>query len=218
MISQSYYDEIMKENEELLKKNQELLKENERLKSENKKLKEDINNISSTSFMKNDSLSYHIIEEQCSISFSPDNNSNEIQKGILPFSESDSHFICRECHKVPIIEFNKFKNSSKNSNSSINFKSSIYFNSSCSCFIGRNISLDDIIKEYIVRENEENGNINTEKYLKCEDHNQNFIYYCKYDNKHLCSTCLKQNYFHQLHSLYSLDFNYFNINKKRNES
>ena len=218
MISQSYYDEAIKENEELLKKNQELLNENEKLKLEIKKLKEEINNfLSSSSFMNNESLSYRIIEEQCSISFSPDNNnSTEIKKGILPFSESDSHFICRKCHKVPIIEFNKFKNSSENSNSSINFKSSIYFNSSCSCFIDRKISLDDIIKEYIVRENEENGNDNIEKYLKCEEHNQNFIYYCKFDKKDLCGTCLKQNYFHQLHSLYSLDFNYFNINKKRN--
>jgi hypothetical protein len=219
MISQSYYDEIIEENEKLLKKNAELLKENEKLKSENKKLKEDLNNYSSSSsFMKNiknESISYHINGEICSISFSPEDISIENKEEILPFSENDSHFICRECHKVPIIEFNKFKNSSINSNSSISIKDSIFFNSSCSCFLGRNISLNDIIKEYIVRENEENGNDNIESYLKCEQHNEKFNYYCKYDNAHLCTTCLKQNYYHQIHALYFFDLYYFNINKKK---
>jgi len=240
MIDQSYYDQAMKENEELLKNIQELKKEYDKLKneydklkSENEKLKENIKHLSSSSF-KNDSLSSNINGDQNSIIFLPENKNIEAKKGILSFSENNSHFICRKCHTVPIIEFSKFKNNSTNSNSTINsnslnnsdssiysnssiyFKSSIYFNSSCSCFKGLNISLDDIIKEYIVRENEEkeNDNDNTENYLKCEEHKENFKYYCKYDYKHLCSTCIKSNFHHQKHSLYPFDFYYFNINEQ----
>jgi hypothetical protein len=35
------------------------------------------------------------------------------------------------------------------------------------------------------------------------------------DNTHLCRTCLRKKYLHQIHSLYSFDFNYCTINKKK---
>ena len=197
--------ELIKTNEELVKKNEELVKENDKLKSENKKLKEDSNNnLSSSSFIKNKSqsasLSYHINEECNSICYSPENINFEIIETILPFSDRDSHFICKKCHKVPIIKFNN---------------SLTKFNSSCSCSISKEISLKDIINEYIVRENEENANDNIESYLKCKTHNENFFYYCKMDNTHLCRTCLRKQYLHQIHSLYSFDFYYCAVNKNK---
>ena len=195
-------EELIKKNEKLVKKNEELLKENEKLKSEKTKLKEDSNN---SSFIKNksqlNSLSYHIIDECYSISYSPDNITFENKEGILPFSDNDSHFICRKCHKIPIIKFNN---------------SLTKFNSSCSCSINREISLKDIINEYIVRENEENTDKNIESYLKCKIHNENFVYYCKLDETHLCRTCLRKKYIHQVHSLYSFDFYYCEIDRKKN--
>jgi len=197
MINQNDYEEVLKKNEELLKKNEELVKENDKLKSENKKSKEaPYNNLSSSSFIKSNSSSYHIVEEYSSIIISPENNNSEIKERI-PYSDNDSHFICRKCHKIPIIKFN---------NSLTNF------NYSCSCFFSREISLKNIINEYIV---EENANVNIESYLKCQDHNENFFYYCKMDNTHLCRTCLRKQYLHQIHSLYSFDFYYCLINNKK---
>ena len=198
------YDELLKKYEELVKENGILSAENHRLKQ----LLEGINN-NSSSFIKNTSfstsLSYHIIEEQGSISFTPNrNNSTVIKEGILPFSEYDSHFICRRCHKIPIIEFNSLRT----------------FNTSCLCTKNQNIPLLDIIKEYVVRDKEEsiNDNNNIERYLKCILHNKNFVYYCKYDYTHLCRTCIKQNSsFHQIHFIYNFDFYFFEINQKKNQ-
>ena len=196
-------EELVKKNEELVKINKELVKEND--KSENKNLQENSNeNLSSSSFIKNksqsNSLSYHIIEEKDSIIYSPENSNFEIKEGILPFSENDSHFICKKCHKIPIVKFNN---------------SLTKFNCSCSCSFSRESSLKNIINEYIVRENDENSNDSIESYLKCKLHNENFFYYCKMDNTHLCRTCLRKKYLHQIHSLYSFDFNYCTINKKK---
>ena len=74
MINQNDYEEVLKKNEELLKKNEELVKENDKLKSENKKSKEaPYNNLSSSSFIKSNSSSYHIVEEYSSIIISPEN-------------------------------------------------------------------------------------------------------------------------------------------------
>ena len=189
-------EELVKTNEELVKKNEELMKKNEKL--ENKKLKEDSNKkLSSSSFI--NSLSYHIIEEKEEIIYSPD-NSNFIKEEILPFSDSDFHFICKKCLKIPIIKFND---------------SLTKFNCSCSCSISREISLNNIINEYIVRENDQNANDNIERYLKCQIHNENFVFYCKMDNTHLCRTCLRKCYLHQIHNLYSFDFYYCAINKKK---
>jgi len=193
-------EELMKKNKELMKKNEELIKENDKLKSENKKLKvAPNNNLSSSSFIKSTSLSYHIVEEYNSTIFSAENNNSEIE-GILPYCDNDSHFICRKCHKIPIIKFNN---------------SLTYFNYSCSCFISREISLKNIINEYIVKENEENANANIESYLKCQIHHENFFFYCKMDNINLCRSCLRKKYLHQYHSLYPFDFYYYDINNKK---
>ena len=211
MINQSDYEEVLKKNEELMKKNEELVKkieelvkEIDRLKSENKNLKENPNNnLSSFSFIKNKSqlcsLSDHIIEEHDSISYLSENISFGNKERIIHFSENDSHFICRKCHKIPIIKFND---------------SLSKFNSLC-CFINPDITLKDIFNEYIVRENEENINDNIESYFKCKRHNQNFCYYCKTDNTQLCGKCVKEEYLHQIHSIYYYDFYYFDINKKK---
>jgi hypothetical protein len=243
MNSQTDYEEVLKKNEELEKKNKELVKKNEELKktneelvkkneelmkkkdkSENSKLQEDSNKkLSSSSFM--NSLSYHIIDEKEEIIYSPKNSNFEIKEGIIPYSDINSHFICKKCHEVPIIKFNN---------------SLTKFNCSCSCSISRESSINNIIDEYIVKENEQNANEqnaneqnaneqnaneqnvneqnandNIERYLKCQIHNENFVYYCKMDNTHLCRTCLRKKYIHQIHSLYSFDFYYCAINKKK---
>ena len=195
------------EYEELLKKYKELLEENDKLRTENQKLKkllEGINN-NSSSFNQNlsisESLSNQIEDEKSSIHIFPGNDSINIEEGILPFSENDSHFICIKCHRVPMIEFNSLKT----------------FNFSCTCFENKNISLEDIIKKYVVSGKlNENDNNNIESYFKCTMHKQNFVYYCKYDNEQLCRICIKQNYFHQLHPLYFFDFSFFEINQKKN--
>ena len=206
MISLSAFEELVKENKKLLEDNKKkvkekiklvkkikklvkektkLIKENDQLKSEIEKLKEDINNnFSSSSFIKNEPslslLSQHIFNEHDSYIYLPEDNSIEIKEVISNFSEDDSHFICRKCHKIPIIEFN---DSLEN------------FNFSCFCGKSQNISLKNIIKDYIVRENEENGNASIESHLKCEKHKENFAYYCKYDGQHLCRACLKEKYY-----------------------
>jgi len=54
-----------------------------------------------------------------------------------------------------------------------------------------------------------------ESYLKCEKHKEIFQYYCKIDNTHLCSNCLKEKYFHQMHPLYCFDFYYFQMNQNK---
>ena len=201
MSNQIGFDELLKEYKELLEENEKLRIENEKLK----KLLEEINN-NSSSFIKSSTLSDSLAaaaEEEASISAFPENDSINFIEGILPFSENDSHFICRKCHKIPVIEFNSLKT----------------FNFSCICFKYQNISLEDIIKEYIVKENKENENDNNniEKYFKCRTHNENFVYYCKYDNLQLCRTCIKQKYCHQFHPLYSFDCYFFEINQKRKQ-
>ena len=227
MISLSAYDELVKENQKLVKENQKsvkgkiklvkknkklikentkLLKENDKLKSEIEKLKEDINNsLSSSFFMKNDStsssLTQHIFNDHDSYIYFPEDNIIEIKEIISNFAEDGSHFLCRKCHKIPIIEFTDCLD---------------IFNLSCSCGRNQNISLKNIIKEYIVRENEEIGNVSTESYLKCEKHKENFAYYCKFDDLHLCRACLKEKYFHQAHPLYYIDFYFSDINQKKN--
>ena len=193
---------------------EELLKENEKLKSEIKKLNLNNSNSFSDSFIMNNSdsnssiklqtsltsLTNQIKEENSTIIFSPDNPKYEITK-ILPFSFIDSHFICRICHNVPIIKFN---DSLKN------------FNVFCGCCVRKNISLENIIKNYVMHVFESNANINEiESYLKCEKHHENFQYYCKIDKTHLCSNCLKEKYFHQNHPLYFFDFYYFQINQNK---
>ena len=199
---------------------EELLKENEKLKSEIEKLNLNNSNSNSNSFICNcfrnsfsnsfgdsnlsfkkkiisassTSLINHIKEEHSTISI-PYNHYYEITK-IVPFSDFDSHFICRKCHNVPIIEFNDSLNN---------------FNVLCGCCIRKNISLENIIKNYVMNEN-----VNEiENYLKCEKHKKIFQYYCKIDNTHLCSNCLKEKYFHQMHPLYCFDFYYFQINQKK---
>ena len=227
MISLSAYDELVKENQKLVKENQKsvkgkiklvkknkklikentkLLKENDKLKSEIEKLKEDINNsLSSSFFMKNDStsssLTQRIFNDHDSYIYFPEDNIIEIKEIISNFAEDGSHFLCRKCHKIPIIEFTDCLD---------------IFNLSCSCGRNQNISLKNIIKEYIVRENEEIGNVSTESYLKCEKHKENFAYYCKFEEQHLCRACLKEKYFHQAHPLYYIDFYFSDINQKKN--
>ena len=214
MICLSAYDELVKENQKLvkdnknlIKENTKLVKENDKLKSEIDKLKEDINNSlsSSSSFMKNEStsssLSQNIFSIHDSYIYLPEDNSTEIKEVISNFSEDNSHFLCRKCHKIPIIEFN---DSLEN------------FNLSCSCGRNQNISLNNIIKDYIVIENEKNKNFRIENYLKCEKHKENFAYYCKFDEQNLCRACLKEKYYHQAHPLYYIDFYFSEINQKKN--
>ena len=201
MSNQIGYDDLLKQNKELLEENDKLRTENQKLK----KLLEEINN-NSSSFIKNTSLSNSLAiaaEEEASLSVFTENDSINIIEGILPFSENDAHFICRKCHKIPVIEFNSLKT----------------FNFSCNCFKYQNISLEDIIKEYIVKENKEseNDNNNIEKYFKCRKHNEHFDYYCKYDYLQLCRTCIKQKLFHQFHPLYIFDCYFFEINQKRKQ-
>ena len=194
--------------DELLKKYNELLEENGKLRAENQKLKkllEGINN-SSFSFIKNlsisESLSNQIEDEKTSIQIFPGNDSINIEEGLLPFSENDSHFICIKCHKVPVIEFSSLKT----------------FNFSCTCFEIKNISLEDIIKNYVISgKMNENDNNNIESYFKCTIHNKKFVYYCKFDKEQLCRICIKQKYYHQLHPLYFFDFSFFEINQKKNQ-
>ena len=136
-----------------------------------------------------------------SINYSSENVSSlEIKEKILPFSDRNSNFICKKCHKIPKIRFND---------------SLTKFNSSCSCLISKNISLAKIINECIVRENEENTNENMESYLICNNHNEIFLYYCNMDDAQLCRTYLKENNLHQHHSLFNFDFYYFQINRKK---
>ena len=132
MSNQIGFDELLKEYKELLEENEKLRIENEKLK----KLLEEINN-NSSSFIKSSTLSDSLAaaaEEEASISTFPENDSINFIEGILPFSENDSHFICRKCHKIPVIEFNSLKT----------------FNFSCICFKYQNISLEDIIISYIL--------------------------------------------------------------------
>jgi len=178
------YDELLKKYNEILEENRKLLIENQKLK----KLLEDVNiTLLSNSLPINEEYSFCVFPE-----------------GILPFSEEDFHFICKKCHKIPIIEFNSLKS----------------FNYSCICYKCQNISLEEIIKEYIVRENEEDlndNNNNIKNYLKCQIHIENYAYYCKYDYMQLCRTCIKQKYFHQFHPLYNFDCYFFEINQKRKQ-
>ena len=193
---------------------EELLKENEKLKSEIAKLNFNNSNSFGDSFFMNNSdsnssdkikilstsSSNYIKEEYTTISFSPDNPKYEV-KEFLPFSGIDSHFICRICHNVPIIEFNNSLNN---------------FNIFCGCCIRKNISLENIIKNYVMNEFKSNVYVNEiESYLKCEKHKEIFQYYCKIDNTHLCSNCLKEKYFHQMHPLYCFDFYYFQMNQNK---
>ena len=189
---------------------EELLKGNNNLSAEIAKLANSNNSSLTSSFsickqLPNSlnslsSLTNHIKEEHSTISFSYYNTSYAIIKGITPFSEGDFHFICRKCHKVPIIEFKDSLN---------------VFSIFCLCFKDINISLKNIIYNYIVNEDEEDEEEYVERYLKCRRHNEIFRYYCKYDQTHLCSTCLKEEYLHQKHNLYPFDFNYYDINKKK---
>ena len=191
--------------DELLKKYKEILEENNKLKIENQKLKKLLEGINNTSSIKNsslsDSLSNYINDREVSISF---HRTNSFELKEFPFPDISFHFICQKCHKVPLIEFNSLT----------------AFNYSCTCLKNQNIILKDIIKEYIEKENEENeedvsDNNNTEKDLKCQIHNENYAYYCKYDYLQLCRSCIKQNNIHQFHPLYNFDCYFFEINQKK---
>lgn len=50
-----------------------------------------------------------------------------------------------------------------------------------------------------------------EDYLKCPEHKQNFIYYCKVDKENLCRKCIWEKSFHQDHTLFFFDLHYFEI-------
>ena len=154
-------------------------------------------------------LSNNIISNNDSISL--DSNSfnrfkENLQKTIKlsTYSVSNHHFICKNCKKIPQINF-------------ISFKIMDY---SCSCFKADKISIDKVRVENIMKfrkkgekekkedKVDEEGdflNIESENYFKCQKHEGNFIYYCRTCEENICRQCLRERYFHQYHNIFFFD-------------
>ena len=99
------------------------------------------------------------------------------------------HLICKKCHEFPIFQFE--------TEDSINI--------SCGC---KNfMKLGDIFLKYL---DDEKYQLN---YMKCNEHNKIFNYYCKNCSKNICSECLKQKS-HLNHKYIIFDGMKFDINMK----
>ena len=112
------------------------------------------------------------------------------------FSQLNEHFICQKCKTVPVVKFNTLTN----------------LKYACLC-LKEEKTLDKIIEENVLKDEEEKieKDIYFEDYLKCPEHKQNFIYYCKVDKENLCRKCIWEKSFHQDHTLFFFDLHYFEI-------
>ena len=139
-------------------------------------------------------------------SFSLYNNKFKYFKETSPYSDMNDHFLCTNCKKVPILEFISLE----------------FANYSCSCYSADNVKIDEIFIKNIKKdeedENEKTGNIqinNLERYLKCQTHLRNFVYYCQICKEDLCRDCFRKVEFHQNHTLYNFDINFLEIKNKK---
>ena len=122
------------------------------------------------------------------------------------YSQLNEHFICKKCKTVPVIKFITLKN----------------LKYACNC-LKECRELETIMKEN-VQENilkDEDQKIEKdvyfEDYLKCPEHKQNYIYYCKVDKQNLCRQCIWEKSFHQDHTLFFFDLHYFEIYDKKRQ-
>lgn len=135
------------------------------------------------------SFSFNIISEESKNKFL-----------ILP---KNSHFICRNCFNVPLI----------------NFKTLSKMKYSCSCYDAENINLKDIMGKNIIKENQEEKNEekndnNFKNYLQCIEHNKNYFYYCIDCKENLCEDCLGNTKFHKNHNIFYFDLNFLETDIK----
>ena len=141
--------------------------------------------------------------------------------------ENTSHFICNNCHTVPLIEFQSF----------------ITVSYQCLCFEHSKLNIKDLLEMKIFHEfgnynkikdnkSRESGSrsrsrsrsnksesflINKKRdyplNLKCIEHDENFDYYCLVCKKNLCRECLRISNDHENHSIEIFDFKFSEINK-----
>ena len=119
---------------------------------------------------------------------------NEDISIILPSMEGLLHFFCKNCNKVPSIQFLSF--------TKINY--------SCDCKeCDRNqfqylkdIKYDDLL-DYGVNH-----------YLYCNEHQSEYCYYCYTCSTNLCRKCLSESNKHVTHVFFLFDENFFEANKK----
>ena len=89
---------------------------------------------------------------------------------LMKWSDEDNHFFCIKCKSTPLIQIKDFK--------------TIIFNCKCEknpdCKTSSNIN--DLMK-YI------KSSKDLEQYLKCQDHEETFKYYCNKCNMNFCNIC-----------------------------
>ena len=112
------------------------------------------------------------------------------------YSQLNEHFICKKCKKVPIIKFETLN--------------TLQYNCLCAedCKTIEKILIENITKD---GEDKSEKDICYEDYLKCSEHKQNYIYYCKIDKVNLCRKCIWEKSYHQDHTLFFFDLHYFEI-------
>ena len=99
--------------------------------------------------------------------------SEEIQK-LLSYA-NESHFICKECKSIPLLQF---QNLSK-------------FFVSCECSRYVQLNIRDLWKKFIIDKEEYDNIPEIEINLKCNEHKKNYKYYCLNHNINLCEVCQK---------------------------
>ena len=139
------------------------------------------------------------LNKEDSFSFQVSKNKISDNKSLL---SNNSHFICRNCFNVPIINF-------------ITLTIMKYF---CSCYNTEYTNLKEIIKKNIIKENEKekevlNGN-NFKNYLQCIKHEKNYFYYCLDCKESLCEDCLGKTKTHKIHDLFYFDLNFYKTDMK----
>lgn len=158
------------------------------------------------------------------------NYHNKVKDSSLIGINMEKHFICKECNTVPIIickSYNIFKYTclcSEIQEKTIEtiFNKNIYEearnndNNNDSSQSGNNNESNSIQTKMIVEKqvNEESKEKNPHfLILKCKEHKEEFVYYCKECNLNICRKCLTQSGNHKDHQLDLFDTKTFEINK-----
>ena len=118
--------------------------------------------------------------------------SEEIQK-LLSYA-NESHFICKECKSIPLLQF---QNLSK-------------FFVSCECSRYVQLNIRDLWKKFIIDKEEYDNIPEIEINLKCNEHKKNYKYYCLNHNINLCEVCQK---IHNCDNIKNFEEEKYNLDK-----
>ena len=103
--------------------------------------------------------------------------------------KNNPHFVCKNCHKIPLITLKSFT----------------CFIINCKCNCSKETTIQEISENYLLDKEENEQNSIVVSSFFCEKHIKNYKYYCRDCKNHICKKCMRISSEHYDHELELFD-------------